>query len=98
MARWIMIALTVTGLVMAILTRSPGVLGLALVMTVVGLFGTVFSLAADRISASSRPDSTMLSPDVLMAVREKAKAEASREAVRAQSADASRSTLGGRQS
>ena len=73
MTRWIMIALTVTGLMTAILTRSPGLLGLALLLTLVGLFGTVISLAADRISANSRPDSTMLSPDVLLAVRDKSR-------------------------
>jgi hypothetical protein len=72
MTRWIMIGLTLAGLVTAILTRSPGLLGLALLATVVGLFGSVLALAADRISANSRPDSTMLPPDALTAIRDKA--------------------------
>ena len=40
----------------------------------IGLFGTVFSLAADRISANSRPDAAMLPPEVLHAIRDKANA------------------------
>ncbi len=74
MTRWIMIAMTLIGLAVAILTHSPGVLGFALLLTVVGLFGTVFSLAADRISANSRPDAAMLPPEVLHAIRDKANA------------------------
>ena len=54
MTRWIMIAMTLIGFVVAIFTHSPGILGLALLATVVGLFGTVLSLAADRVSANSR--------------------------------------------
>lgn len=72
MARWILIATTLLGLIMALLTRSPALLGLALLMTVVGLFGTVLSLAATRISANSRPDIAMLPPEALRAIRDKA--------------------------
>lgn len=74
MTRWILIAITLIGLVVALLTRSPGVLGFALLMTAVGLFGTVMSLAADRVSANSRPDAAMLPPEALQAIRDKANA------------------------
>ncbi|HET9034529.1 MAG TPA: hypothetical protein VFN25_16700, partial [Dokdonella sp.] len=67
---------TLLGLIMALLTRSPGVLGLALLMIVVGLFGAVFSMAAARISANSRPDAAMLPPEALQAIRDKALAKA----------------------
>ena len=67
--------MTLIGLVVAILTRSPGILGLALLTTVVGLFGTVLSLAADRVSANSRPDVAMLPPEALHAIRDKANAK-----------------------
>ncbi len=80
MTRWIMIGLTLLGLVIAVLTRSPGVLGFALVVLTVGLFGTVLSFAADRISASSRPDVAMLPPEALKAIRDKSNAK--REIVR----------------
>ena len=76
MIRWIMIAMTLLGLIIALLTRSPGLLGFSLVLVFIGLFGTVFSLAGDRISANSRSDVTMLSPDVLKAIRDKANSQA----------------------
>ena len=76
MTRWIMIAMALLGLIMATLTRSPGVLGFALLMTVVGLFGTVISLAAARVSANSRPEVAMLPPEALRAIRDKAAAKA----------------------
>ncbi len=75
MTRWIMIALTLIGLVTAILTHSPAILGLALLALLGGLFGTVMSFAADRISASSRPEVAMLPPEALKAIRDKANAK-----------------------
>ncbi len=91
MTRWIMIALTLIGLITAVLTRSPSVLGFALVALVVGLFGTVLSFAADRISASSRPDVAMLPPEALKAIRDKGSAK--REVMRPR-AEASRNATG----
>lgn len=76
MTRWLMIAITLLGLFMAVLTRSPGLLGFALLMMFVGLCGTVFSLAAERVSANTRPEAAMLPPEALAAIREKAKARA----------------------
>ena len=75
MTRWIMLAMTLLGLIMATLTRSPGVLGFALLLTVAGLFGTVLSLAAARVSANSRPEVAMLPPEALQAIRDKANAK-----------------------
>ena len=69
MVRWLMIVLSLLGLFLALTTRSPGVMGLSLVMLVVGLFGIVLSVAAGRISANARPDITMLPPEALVAVR-----------------------------
>jgi hypothetical protein len=97
MTRWIMIALTVAGLGTAILTRSPGLLGLALLATLIGLFGTVLSLAADRISANSRPDSTMLPPEALASIRDKA-ATVARDTAHAKPEPASRPAVGSRPS
>ncbi|SFN38651.1 hypothetical protein [Dokdonella immobilis] len=77
MARWILIGLTLAGLVTAFLTRSPGVLGVSILMILIGSFGTVFSIAAERVSANARPDASMLPPEALLAIREKAKARAS---------------------
>lgn len=77
MARWIMIALTLAGLIIAFLTRSPGLLGVSILMILVGSFGTVFSIAAERVSANARPDASMLPPEALAAIREKARVKAS---------------------
>jgi hypothetical protein len=76
MTRWIMIGVTLLGVLVAIFTHSPGVLGFSLLLVFVGLFGTVLSLAADRISANSRSDVSMLPPEALQAIRDKANARA----------------------
>ncbi len=93
MTRWFMIAITLLGLIMAMLTRSPGLLGIALLMTVIGLVGSVFSLAASRISANSRPDVAMLPPEALRAIRDKAHAN-SKAATQRQKTQASRPSAG----
>lgn len=67
--RWLMPVLTVFGFALAFLAKGPGLLGLGIVLVFVGLFGTVLSVAAERVSASARPDSAMASPDVLAAMR-----------------------------
>lgn len=79
MVRWLMVVLCVLGLFMALTTRSAGVMGLSLLMLVIGLFGIVLSLAADRISAKARPDVAMLPPEALLAVRAKARERAASE-------------------
>ncbi|MEZ5460386.1 hypothetical protein [Dokdonella sp.] len=94
MTRWIMISLTLIGLITAIVTRSPGVLGLALVVCFVGAFGTVFSIAAERVSSNARPDASMLPPEALAAIRDKARAKASEQVA---SRDAQNRTTAARQ-
>jgi len=76
MTRWIMIALTVLGLCVAYVTPSSGVLGLALLVTFIGAFGTIMSIASARIAERTRPDTTMLQPDVIAAIRARARAQA----------------------
>jgi hypothetical protein len=82
MTRWIMIVMTLLGLLVAIFTHSPGLLGLALLLVFIGLFGMVLSFAADRISANSRPDASMLPPEALQAIRDKANARAQERSAR----------------
>jgi hypothetical protein len=76
MTRWIMIALLLIGLAMAFLTHSPGVLGLGLLLATIGAFGTVMSIAAARVESRARPETAMLQPEVIAAMRERAKAQA----------------------
>lgn len=79
MARWIMIAFTVGGFLTAFMTRSPGLLGIALLLGFIGLFGVVMSIAADRVSSNMRPETAMLQPEVIAALRERAKAQAAQQ-------------------
>lgn len=67
--RWLMLGLTLFGFALSFVTRSPAVLAIGLVLGFVGLFGLVFSMAADRVSASARPESAMLGPEDLAAMR-----------------------------
>jgi hypothetical protein len=69
MMRWLMLALIVVGLVLTFTAKGPGLLGIGLLVGFIGLFGTVFSIAADRVSASARPDSAMATPEDLVALR-----------------------------
>lgn len=69
MIRWILLGLIVLGIAITFTTTSAGLLGLGLVMGFVGLFGMVFSFAADRVSASARPESAMAGPEDLAAMR-----------------------------
>jgi hypothetical protein len=72
MARWITLALTVIGFAIAFTTNSPGVLGLGLLLGLVGLIGFVFALAAARVSARARPETSMASVEDLRALRKAA--------------------------
>jgi hypothetical protein len=74
--RWIMLGLTILGFALTFIARSPGVLGLGLVLGFVGLFGMVFSIASDRIASGARPDTAMLSAEDLAAIRARREAAA----------------------
>ena len=64
-----MLALTVFGFAVAYVARHPGLVWFGVILGFVGLFGLVFSMAADRVSASARPESAMLGPEDLAAMR-----------------------------
>lgn len=69
MTRWLMLAGTVLGFALAFVAKGPGWVGFGLLLGFVGLFGLVFSMAADRISANARPESSMAGPEDLAAMR-----------------------------
>lgn len=72
MIRWLLLAATILGFGFVFTTRSPALLGVGLLLGIVGFIGFVFSLAADRVSASSRPETAMASPTELAAMRKPA--------------------------
>lgn len=69
MARWIMLGLTILGFAIVFTTRSSGLLLLGILLGLGGFVGFVFALAADRVSARARPETTMASVDDLHALR-----------------------------
>ncbi|HEU4663761.1 MAG TPA: hypothetical protein VFS55_07005 [Dokdonella sp.] len=72
MIRWLLLAATLVGFGFVFTTRSPVLLGVGLLLGIGGFIGFVFSLAADRVSANSRPDTAMASPAELAAMRKPA--------------------------
>ena len=69
MMRWFLVGLTIFGFSLAILSKNPAWLGFGVVVGFVGLFGTVFSMAADRVSDAARPESAMATAEDLAAMR-----------------------------
>lgn len=68
MLRWILLLLALVGLVVTFTTKSPGLLGLGLLLGLVGGIGFVLAMAADRVAANTRPDSAMASVEDLAAL------------------------------
>ncbi len=60
------------GMALAILTNHPGLLAFGLLLAGVSGFCAVFAFAAARIESTARPDSALLTPEVLAAVRARA--------------------------
>ncbi|HEY0232575.1 MAG TPA: hypothetical protein VGC55_15110 [Dokdonella sp.] len=71
MTRWIMLVVTVFGFVLAFMAKTPGLLGLGLLLVLVGVIGFVFALAADRVAANARPEASMAAIEDLAALRRK---------------------------
>lgn len=69
MFRWILLCLAAIGLLLAFTATTPGLLGLGILFSVVGGFGFVFALAADRVAANARPETAMASIEELAALR-----------------------------
>jgi hypothetical protein len=69
MARWLLLGLMVLGFAMAFVVHSAGLLAIALVAGFAGFVGFLFALAAARVSASARPESTMVGREELSMMR-----------------------------
>jgi len=70
--RWIWVMTGILGFVLAWMTKSPGLLGLGLILGLVGITMAVFSIAADRIQEGSRPEAMMMTPGEINQLRERA--------------------------
>ncbi|MBO9661635.1 hypothetical protein [Dokdonella sp.] len=69
MLRWILLVLALLGLALAFIAKSPGLLGIGLLLGFIGTIGFVLGLAADRIAENARPDTAMASVEELVALR-----------------------------
>ncbi|MEO7062690.1 MAG: hypothetical protein ABI082_02800 [Dokdonella sp.] len=67
---WLVV--TLVGFALAFVAKSAVVLGLGLLLALVGLLGLVLAMAAARVSASARPETSMASVDDLGALRNRA--------------------------
>lgn len=54
--RWLLLALTVFGLLLALSARTPGWLGLGLALLLLGALASVFAFAQARIRDSARDE------------------------------------------
>lgn len=77
--RFFWLLLTLGGVALAIFANHVGLLALGLLLALVGGFCAVFAFAAARIESSARPDSALLTPDVVAAVRARAAQQAARQ-------------------
>ncbi len=72
MSRLLWLVVTLVGFALAFVAKSAVVLGLGLLLGIVGFFGFVLAMAAARVSASARPETSMASVDDLGALRKRA--------------------------
>ena len=72
MSRLLWVVMALVGFAIAFIARSAGVLGLGLLLGIVGFVGFVLAMAAARVSASARPETSMASVDDLGALRKRA--------------------------
>lgn len=67
--RFFWLLLTLGGIGVAFIAKTPGLLGLALAVSFIAGICAVFTFAAARIDSNARPDSALLTPEVLAAIR-----------------------------
>jgi uncharacterized membrane protein YjjB (DUF3815 family) len=72
MARWITLCMTILGFVFVFTARNSALLAIGLLLGGIGFFGFIFALAAERVAANARPDASMASGDVALAMRKRA--------------------------
>jgi hypothetical protein len=82
--RWICLIVSIAGFALAFTTKSPGLLGLGLLLGVGALIGFTLAWAAARIAASAQPLGVLIVDPEVNALRSKArqaKAQTSTDAV-----------------
>lgn len=54
--RWILLAVTLAAIVLAVVTRSPGWFAAGVIVALAGMLLTAFAFAHSRIGSSARPE------------------------------------------
>lgn len=67
--RWIFVLVALFGFAIAFSAKTPGTLGLGLVLGLICLFGAFFGFAAERVASSARPDAALLTDKDLNVLR-----------------------------
>lgn len=67
--RWILLLAALFCFAIVFTAKTAGLLGLALVLGFVCLFGAMFAFAADRIASTARPDAALLTDKDITALR-----------------------------
>lgn len=58
--RWILLFVAILSFAVVFTAKTPGLLGLGLVLGFVCLFGSLFGFAAERVASIARPDAVLL--------------------------------------
>ncbi|HET8940847.1 MAG TPA: hypothetical protein VFN13_02555 [Rudaea sp.] len=78
--RWVLLVIATFGFGLGFSAKTPGVMGIGLLIGFVGLFASLLLFAAARIAANSRPDSALLTDKEISLLRASLKKNGSKPA------------------
>jgi hypothetical protein len=67
--RWILLLLAVAGFALGFSAKTPGMLGLGLLVGISCLFASLMGFAAERVASSARPDAALLTDKDISVLR-----------------------------
>lgn len=78
--RWVLLVIATFGFGLGFSAKTPGVMGIGLLIGFVGLFASLLLFAAARIAANSQPDSALLTDKEISLLRASLKKSGSKPA------------------
>jgi hypothetical protein len=70
--RYVFLLMALVGFFVTFTTKSPGTLGVGLLVGIIGTLGFVLSMAAARIAANAQPETTLIVDPEVNALRKRA--------------------------